>query len=332
MPAPNTEANKNVKKMTLLSSTTRSGNRLARLLLVLASAAILAGCASVPNPSPNDPWESYNRSMYAFNTKVDDVILKPIAKGYNFVTPKPVRSCIHNMFNNVEDVWSAFNSFIQGNGVDFINTIGRVLFNTTMGIGGCFDMHSMNGGKRVVNDFGITLGVWGVHPGPYLVLPFLGPSTARDGAATATSLVATFSDNTKYFNPAAPIMAIENIPVRNSVLALNIIDARANLLDTEQLVDQVALDKYSFIRDAYLQRRRSLVRAHKAKPGSQDSLPDYNQQSLPDYSDQSLPQYDDPADADYSDVEPVSTSTVPAADKSAPAAGAAGTAARNPAN
>lgn len=310
-----------------------SSNWLARLLLVLASAAILAGCASVPNPNPNDPWESYNRSMYAFNTEVDDVIFKPIAKGYNFVTPKPVRTCVHNMYNNVQDIWSAFNSFIQGNGVDFINTIGRVLLNTTMGIGGCFDVHSMNGGKRVVNDFGITLGVWGVHAGPYLVLPLLGPSTARDGAATATTMLAALSDSTKYFNRAAPIMLIDNIPVRNSVIALGLIDARANLLDTEQLINQVALDKYSFIRDAYLQRRKALVHEHKATPGSPESLPDYSQQSLPDYSDQNLPQYDDPADPEYSGVEPVSVSPAPQAGSTkAPAANTAGAGAQTSAN
>src|SRR3546814_12818194 len=98
-------------------------------------------------PNPNDPWESYNRSMYAFNTKVDNAVLKPVAKGYNAVTPEPVRTCIHNMFNNVRDIWSAFNSFIQRNGVDFIHPIGRLLFNTTMTLGGRFAGDAMNVGR-----------------------------------------------------------------------------------------------------------------------------------------------------------------------------------------
>src|SRR3546814_17680584 len=118
-----------------------------------------AGCANVQHPKPNDPWESYNRSMYAFNTKVDNAVLKPVAKGYNAVTPETVRTCIHNMFNNVRAIWSAFNSFIQGNDVDFIKSIGRVMYNTTMGLGGRFDRASRHarqsearqGGKECVD-------------------------------------------------------------------------------------------------------------------------------------------------------------------------------------
>jgi len=287
------------------ASTHSVGKRLSRLAPMLAVAAIAAGCAHVQHPNPNDPWESYNRGMYAFNTKVDDVFLKPVAKGYNTVTPKPVRTCIHNMFNNLEDVWSAFNSFLQGRGIDFFNTLGRVLFNTTMGLGGCIDVDSMNGGKRVVNDFGVTLGVWGVKAGPYVVLPLLGSSTARDSAAWGTTLAATFSDKASFFSEAAPIMAIDNIPVRNSVIGLGIIDARANLLDTEKLVDQVALDKYSFIRDAYLQRRKALVQ--RPREGSESGA------ALPDYSDPTLPDYSDPGDPGYDGVQPVGQATTPPA-------------------
>src|SRR3546814_20344238 len=115
-----------------------------------------AGCANVQHPKPNDPWESYNRSMYAFNKKVDNAVLKPVATGYNAVTPEPVRTCIHNLFHNMRDIWSAFNSFIQGNGVDFTNTIGRIMFNTTMGLRGCFELDSLNRGKRVSPAYGTT--------------------------------------------------------------------------------------------------------------------------------------------------------------------------------
>jgi phospholipid-binding lipoprotein MlaA len=278
----------------------RAARRLARLAPMLAITLVAAGCATVKNPNPKDPWESYNRGMYAFNTKVDQVVFKPIATGYEKVTPKPVRTCVHNMFNNIEDLWSAFNSFIQGRGVDGFNTLGRFMFNSTMGLGGCFDVNSKMGGKRIVNDFGITLGVWGLKPGPYFVLPIWGPSTLRDSAATGITAAATFSDNTKYFYPLAPIMAIDNIPLRNGILALYVVDARASLLDSEKLVDQIALDKYSFIRDAYLQRRHALVESKLHRGNENGGAP-----ALPNYSDSPLPNYSDPDDPGYSGTEPV---------------------------
>ncbi len=249
--------------------------RLARLAPALAIAAIAAGCASVPNPNPADPWESYNRSMYQFNDTVDRALIKPIATGYAQLTPKPAQTCVHNMFNNVFDVWSAFNSFIQGRGVDFFNTLGRVLFNSTMGLGGCIDVASMNGSKRIVNDFGVTLGVWGLESGPYVVLPFFGPSSLRDGAGRAVDV----------FGGAATDMtltAITNIPLRNSLIGIGLIDARANLLSADKLVNELALDRYSFIRDAYLQRRKSLVKGHKVQ---MNGVPDQSEEALPDYSD-----------------------------------------------
>jgi phospholipid-binding lipoprotein MlaA len=249
--------------------------RLARLAPVLAIAAIAAGCASVPNPNPTDPWESYNRSMYQFNDTVDRALLKPIASGYAALTPKPAQTCIHNVFNNVADVWSAFNSFFQGRGVDFFNTLGRVLFNSTMGLGGCIDVASMNGSRRISNDLGVTLGVWGLKSGPYVVLPFLGSSTLRDGAATAGEFAAGVGAYT-------PIGLIDNVPLRNSLLGMEIIDARANLLEADKLVNEVALDRYSFIRDAYLQRRKALIRGKKVQ---MNGVPDQSEESLPDYSD-----------------------------------------------
>lgn len=253
--------------------------RYARMGLALACGALLAGCASVPHPTPDDPWESYNRSMYTVNDAIDRAVLKPIATGYQTVTPKPVRTCVHNMFSNLGDVWSAINSFIQGRGHDFVNTFGRVLFNTTMGLGGCIDVASMNGARRIPNDFGVTLGVWGIGPGPYVVLPLLGPSTARDSVGTAVSLASPIS-------PTAFIFAIDDVPVRNSIVGLYIVDTRANLLDADKLVDQIALDKYSFIRDAYLQRRRAMVQSRQTGGAAvgDASTADHSQDSLPDYS------------------------------------------------
>ena len=254
-------------------------SRAARAGLALAAAALVAGCANVPNPAPNDPWESYNRSMYAFNDTVDRAFLKPIATGYETVTPRPVRTCIHNVFSNLGDVWSAVNSFIQGRGHDFANTLGRVLFNSTMGLGGCIDVASMNGARKIPNDFGVTLGVWGVDSGPYLVLPFLGSSTVRDGVGTGVALVAPSS-------PTAAILTLDDIPVRNALVGLYIVDTRANLLEADRLVEQVALDRYSFIRDAYLQRRNVMVQSRRSGgEAAGEQGPGYADPTLPDYAD-----------------------------------------------
>src|SRR5690606_26396669 len=215
------------------------------LASLLGATALVAGCATVTHPTPQDPWESYNRSMYAFNDTVDKAVLKPIATGYDKLMPDPAQTCIHNIFNNLGDVWSAINSFLQGRGVDFFNTLGRVLFNSTMGLGGCIDVASMNGAHRISNDFGVTLGVWGFDSGPYVVLPFLGSSSVRDGTATLGTFAAGVS-------PITPVFEIDNIPLRNSIIALYAVDTRANLLDADKLVNDVALDRYSFIRDAYI--------------------------------------------------------------------------------
>lgn len=265
-------------------------NRPVRLGIALTTVAMAAGCASVPNPSPDDPWERYNRTMYTINDNVDQALLKPVALMYTDLTPQPARSCISNIFGNLGDVWSAANSFLQARGHDFFNTLGRVLFNTTMGLGGCFDVASKTGANRIRNDFGTTLGVWGVGSGPYLVLPFLGPSSARDGIATVGTFAAGVS-------PVSPVFEIDNIPVRNSIIGLYAVDTRAGLLDADRLVSDVALDRYSFIRDAYMQRRDAMVNSRRSGdqlPDYSDDLPDYSD-DLPDYSDDELPDYSDDA-------------------------------------
>lgn len=270
----------------------KSGGRLIRMTALLGATTLAAGCATVNNPNPNDPWESYNRGMYTFNDTVDRAVLKPIATGYDAIMPDPVQTCIGNVFNNFADVWSAANSFLQGRGHDFVNTVGRVLFNSTMGLGGCIDVASMNGAKRIQNDFGVTLGVWGLESGPYLVLPFLGSSSVRDGAGT----VGTFAANV---SPVTPVLAMDNVAARNAIIALYAIETRAGLLDADKLVNEIALDRYSFIRDAYMQRRKAQVDSRRANP----ALPDYSENNLPDYSD------DDAPDA----TPAVSPSTAPAA-------------------
>src|SRR5690606_11101918 len=207
-----------------------------------------------------------------------------IATGYETVTPKPVRTCVHNIFGNLWDVWSGVNSLMQGRGRDFVDTLGRVLFNTTAGLGGCIDIASMHGAHKIPNDFGITMGVWGIPSGPYLVLPFFGPSTVRDGVGTAITLAGPVT-------PTAAVFAINDVPVRNALLGLYVVDARAGLLETERLVDQIALDKYSFIRDAYLQRRQSILDSRR--PGVRAVTEnELGQAQAP--ADDNLPVYEDP--------------------------------------
>ncbi len=255
-------------------NTNTAKHRYTRLAAALGVALLAGGCATVEATNPRDPWEGYNRSMFAFNDAVDGALLKPVAYAYRDLTPEPVRSCIGNVFGNVADVWSALNSMLQGRGHDFINTLGRVLFNSTMGLGGCIDVASMNGAHKIPNDLGTTLGVWGMGSGPYVVLPFAGSSTVRDTTATVGGIAAGVS-------PLTPVLEIDNVPVRNSILGLYIVDVRESLLDADELVNRTALDRYSFIRDAYLQRRDAMVNQRRANG---DEAPDYSDE-LPDYSD-----------------------------------------------
>jgi len=258
-----------------------------------ATAAVLTGCAtSTPHlatlKNPADPWETINRKIYQFNDEFDRGITRPIAEFYTFITPAPARNCVHNIFANLGDVWSAFNSLLQGRGHDFVNTLGRVLLNTTMGVGGCFDVHTANNGTRIRNDFGTTLGVWGVGAGPYVVLPFVGPSTIRDGVGLATDTLA---------NPLT-VGAINDVPVRNSLYGVQVVDTRASFLTASNLVDDTALDAYSFVRDAYLQRRNSMV---WRRTGVAEALPDYGDED--DHHDHHDDDHDDEHDHDDDDHE-----------------------------
>lgn len=238
-----------------------------RLAPCAAAAILAAGCATVPGePDPRDPLESMNRSVYQFNDAVDRAVFKPVAKTYQAVVPTPVRSCVSNFFGNLRDVWSSVNFFLQGQVPDGINTFGRVLMNTTVGGLGCFDAAATVGVPRQPNDFGMTLGVWGLQDGPYLVLPFFGPSTVRDGTGLLVDTVGGVVDH------------VENVRVRNSLWGVGLLDTRSRLLDAGDMVDDLALDPYSFVRDAYLQRRRGQLNILRGDA----ALPDY---SLPDYGD-----------------------------------------------
>jgi len=227
--------------------------------------AVLAGCATHPVTTPiaADPWESSNRAVFQFNDTIDRAVFKPVAQAYAFVTPQPVRSCIHNIFLNIGDIWAGVNSSLQGRHIDAINTFGRVMLNTTLGLGGCLDLASTTGAKRIPNDFGVTLGVWGISSGPYLVVPIIGASTIRDGSGLIVDA---------YVNQFGYGQLIHDIAVRNSIYGLEIVERREALLAVTDTIDRTALDRYSFIRDAYLKRRSVQVNGPLSEA---ENLPSY---------------------------------------------------------
>jgi phospholipid-binding lipoprotein MlaA len=218
----------------------------ARRLCVLILAASLSGCAAFGD-NPRDPLEPLNRAMFGFNDALDEAVMKPVAKGYRFVLPGFVRTGVSNFFSNVDDVWVSINQVLQGKFLDGLGDFGRFLFNSTVGIAGLFDFASEVGLPKHSEDFGQTLAWWGVGNGAYVVLPILGPSTVRDGLAF---LVDTQVD---------PVWRINNIPVRNTSVVIRFTGRRAELLDVSNVLEQAALDRYALMRDAWLQRRRSLV-------------------------------------------------------------------------
>jgi phospholipid-binding lipoprotein MlaA len=232
-----------------------------RLLLVLLSVAtlLMSGCAAV-NAPPADPFERVNRATYEFNDVVDKALLKPVAKGYQAVTPQFLRTGVSNVFSNIGDVATALNNLLQGKPGDAVNDVGRVLINSTVGLLGLIDVASPAGLEKHNEDFGQTLGKWGVPSGPFLVLPIMGPSTLRDGPAR---FVDSYAGYFRY---------VDHIPTRNSVFAVEIVDIRSNLLGASSTLDAAALDKYQFVRDAYLQRRLNQVHDGKVTQAMKDKL------------------------------------------------------------
>ena len=216
------------------------------LCALVLTLTFLGGCASTGNP--RDPLEPVNRAIYQFNDGFDRAIATPVAEGYRSFVPRLVRAGIGNFFSNLGDIWIAANNLMQGKVDDAANDFGRVVINTTIGLLGVIDVASDAGLEKHNEDFGQTLGRWGIGSGPYIVLPFLGPSTARD--ALGHGLV----DSQANF-----VVQTNHVPTRNTLFAIKAIDTRANLLDASRVVEEAALDKYNFIRDAYLQRRQSLV-------------------------------------------------------------------------
>ena len=231
------------------------------VVLVVSSVALLSGCAST-TASKADPLEGLNRATYAFNDAVDKAVLEPVAKGYQAVTPGFFRAGVSNLFMNIGDVATGLNNLLQGKGSDAASDAGRFLINSTLGVLGLFDVATPMGLQKHNEDFGQTLGKWGVSSGPFLMLPLMGPSTLRDAVSRPVDSYAGYS---RY---------MDHVRTRNSVFGLEIIDLRANLLGASSTLDAAALDKYQFIRDAYLQRRLRSIYDGKAPQDKLDKLED----------------------------------------------------------
>ncbi len=220
-----------------------------RAAAVALSAALLAlaGCATVTHPHPNDPWEPMNRSVSQFNEGVDNLLLRPVATLYKDNVPPLVRTGVANFFGNLSDAWSSVNSALQGKVHNAAENFARFQINSVFGVFGIFDVASELNIERHREDFGQTLGHWGIPAGPYLVLPLLGPSTLRDALALPIDRKA---DIVSYFDPAG---------ARNGAYTLRAIQQRSTLLRAGMVLEEAALDKYSFFRDAHLQRRRAEI-------------------------------------------------------------------------
>jgi phospholipid-binding lipoprotein MlaA len=239
-------------------------------------AAATGGCATATPagpPVPQDPWESWNRQVFAFNEGLDEAVLRPVATAYRDHVPWLVRYWVDNVFGNFRDAWSTVNHVLQAKPADALHMATRVLMNTTFGLGGALDIASDAGLERRAEDFGQTLGRWGMPPGPFVELPLLGPSTLRDTAALTLDL------------QAAPIIVLGVARDQALVTGLGIVHVRSTLLDATELMDSISLDRYQFRRDAYLARRLSLVHDGNA-PKNDDEAFDYD-----DYED------DEPAPA-----------------------------------
>jgi phospholipid-binding lipoprotein MlaA len=231
--------------------------RFSALLLVLALQFGLAGCATVSAGAaadPRDPWENYNRQVWRFNEAVDEAVLQPVARGYRAVVPELVRTGVSNFFGNISDVWSLVNNVLQLKPRESAQTLARVGINTTVGLFGVIDVASGVDLQRHREDFGQTLGHWGLASGPYLVLPLLGPSTLRDTAALSVDW------------KGDGVRMIEETTVRATLTGLRLVNLRSSVMDAGRFIDAAALDKYTFVRDAHLQRRRGTGDLPKVAP------------------------------------------------------------------
>jgi phospholipid-binding lipoprotein MlaA len=223
-------------------------------LFILCSLSLTSGCATLDGPpNPDDPLESYNRAMFSFNEAMDKAVLKPVAKGYNWIMPDLLSTGVTNFFSNLDDIVVFANSLLQLKFQKAGETSARLVLNTTFGLFGLLDLGPRMDLPKQNEDFGQTLAFWGVDSGPYFVLPFLGPSTVRDGLSVPIDWI--------LFDP---VFQDKELKVTLSLLVVRYTDKRAGLLQATNIIDETAPDKYAFIRDAFLQRRQYLI--HEGNP------------------------------------------------------------------
>lgn len=226
-----------------------------KLIILLAVFLLSTGCASTVNgrtPPEHDPWEAYNRDMFAFNEDFYKYILDPVTRGYQTVTPDFVQTGVSNFFSHVDDLFVMVNDLLQFKFKQFVQDFMRFIFNTFFGLFGLIDVATHMDLPKHKEDFGQTLATWGVGSGPYFVLPFLGPSTLRDTAGTAVEWETGFTSQ------------ISDNEAKAGAIALQSVNLRSNLLKASRIVEQASFDKYAFTRDAYLQLRKSLI--HDGNP------------------------------------------------------------------
>lgn len=233
--------------------------------LALLAAGLVTGCATGPDRKPGDPFEPVNRVIFKANDAIDTHIAVPIAKGYEKVTPEPIRTAISNFFSNLGDLGNAANNLLQLNITDATEDVMRFTMNSVFGIGGLLDFATPAGLPKHNQDFGLTLGHWGVPAGPYLVLPLFGPSSVRDGIGLAVDV---------RFNP----LNYAEPALRNPLYVAQFVSKRSDLLGATDLLQQAALDKYTFVRDAFTQQRQSRLHRNGAAAAP---LPDYGDPDAP---------------------------------------------------
>jgi phospholipid-binding lipoprotein MlaA len=219
-----------------------------RLLSSALLLTLLAGCASGPHADPRDPLEPLNRSVMRFNDSVDAAVVRPVAVAYRDTVPAPVRTGVNNFFGNWRDLWSALNAALQARPQQAAENFMRFNVNTFMGLGGVLDIATEMGIPRTTLDVGHTLARWGVPPGPYLVLPLMGPSTVRDSLGMVVDAQGDLVTQ-----------GVDHATTQNTLVLVRIVDGRTELLPATDMLDQIALDRYVFVRDAHLQRRLSQI-------------------------------------------------------------------------
>ncbi len=232
-----------------------------KLTVLIAFTFFISGCASLKSDNPQDPLENFNRPIYKFNRGLDKAVLRPVARGYKAITPEPVQKGVSNIFENFEDIVTSVNGLLQGKVTQSGSDLLRVIVNSTVGLVGIFDVASSWGLDKHDEDFGQTLGYWGIKPGPYVMLPILGPTDFRD----AWGKVGDY--------PLNPLRYSHDIALRNSMTGLNLLNKRASLLQFDSQLEE-SIDEYAFIRDAYLQNRQ--YRVFDGNPPEDDDWLDEN--------------------------------------------------------